>query len=591
MDLPVYRRGRRWYQHLHLLKRYLQPQWQWVAALTLTLLSYITLQLINPQILGYFIDALASGATPDQLIRAGILFMGVALLTQGLMVLVVYLSETVAWTATNALRADLVDHCLKLDLSFHKSRTPGEWLERIDGDVTILSRFFSQFVIYLLGNGLLLLGILGMLWRENPWAGLGLSLFSGMALGILVQLRQVGVGAWVAYRQISAEFFGFIGENIAALEDLKANGVTQYVIQKFYLYLRRWIRIWQQARFSSTLLWASSVGLFTLANAIALAIGAYLWSEQTATIGSIYLIVHYTNLLVEPMERIREELEHFQEAEASITRIQELLQLQSRLHQGGLHPLGSGALSVQFAGVWFRYPDSKQGEWALQGISFWLPPGQVLGLLGRTGSGKSSLSRLLMRLYDPQLGTIRLGGIPLPQTPLSELSQHLSLVSQDVQLFQTTIRHNLSLFNPHIQDDQILAVLDLLGLSDWLHTFPLGLDTPLGSQTSSLSAGQAQLLAFARAFLKNPGIVILDEASSRLDPATETRIERATQQLLQARTGIIIAHRLQTVERADQILILEQGQIQEYGSRAALSQDPGSRYAQLRRASLADTLT
>ncbi len=277
--------GRQGYQqHFHLLAKYLWPQWKWVAALALVLLSHITLQLVNPQILGYFIDTLASGETSDRLVWAGILFMGVALLTQGLMVGVVYLSEIVAWTATNALRVDLVEHCLKLDLSFHKSRTPGEWLERVDGDVTVLSPFFSQFVIHLLGNCILLVGILGVLWRENPSAGLGLCLFSCAALLLLVRLRGMGVAAWGAYRQISAEFFGFIGEKVAALEDLSANGATRYVRQKFYQYLRKWIRIWQQARFTSTILWASSVGLFTVANAIALAIGAYLWAEQAASI-------------------------------------------------------------------------------------------------------------------------------------------------------------------------------------------------------------------------------------------------------------------------------------------------------------------
>jgi ATP-binding cassette subfamily B protein/ATP-binding cassette subfamily C protein len=581
--------GRQGYQqHFHLLAKYLWPQWKWVAALALVLLSHITLQLVNPQILGYFIDTLASGETPDRLVSAGILFMGVALLTQGLMVGVVYLSEIVAWTATNALRVDLVEHCLKLDLSFHKSRTPGEWLERVDGDVTVLSRFFSQFVIHLLGNCILLVGILGVLWRENPSAGLGLSLFSCAALLLLVRLRGMGVAAWGAYRQISADFFGFIGEKVAALEDLRANGATRYVRQKFYQYLRKWIRIWQQARFTSTILWASSVGLFTVANAIALAIGAYLWAEQAASIGSIYLIFHYTNLLVEPIERIREELEQFQEAEASITRIQELLQINSRLPQGGSQQLRNAALSIRFEDVWFQYPDSEQQEWALQGISFSLPPGQILGLLGRTGSGKSSLSRLLMRLYDPQHGMIYVDGIPLSRTPLGELPQHFSLVTQDVQLFQSTIRNNLTLFNPHIKEEQILAVLDLLGLSEWLHTYPHGLDTLLGSQNSSLSAGQAQLLAFARAFLKDPGVVILDEASSRLDPMTERLVEHATQKLLQGRTGVIIAHRLQTVERADQILILEQGRILEYGSRRILASNKSSRYFQLCRAGLAD---
>ncbi len=572
-----------------LLSTYLAPQRGWVMGLAVALLTQIGLRLLNPQILGFFIDMLTLGLTDDSakegsqqaLVQAGILFLGLAFLIQALMVLTTYLSENVAWAATNQLRRDLVKHALNLDLSHHKQRTPGEWVERIDGDVTTLARFFSQFVIHLLGNGLLLIGILGVLWWQEWRAGLMLTLFALGSLGLLVRLRDLAVPAWKAYRQISGEFYGFIGETIAATEDLKANGATSYVMQRFHHFLQGWIPVWQRARLTSTVLWASSVGLFTLGNAVALGIGAYLWTEQSASMGSIYLIFHYTNLLAEPIERIREELEQFQQTEASISRIQELWQTRSCLDSEGSHVLPKGALSIHFQEVWFRYPDAESQEWALRGISFELKPGEVLGLLGRTGSGKSSLSRLLLRLYDPQQGSIRIGGIPLPDIALSTLPKQVGLVTQDVQLFQATIRHNLTFFDPGIPDETILATLERLGLMDWLQSQPAGLDSLLAADSGNLSAGQAQLLAFARVFLKDPGVVILDEASSRLDPLTEKRIEHALDQLLQNRTAIIIAHHLQTVERADRVLILEQGKVLEYGSRAQLGQESGSRYHRL----------
>lgn len=206
----------------------------------------------------------------------------------------------------------------------------------------------------------------------------------------------------------------------------------------------------------------------------------------------------------------------------------------------------------------------------LQDISFNLPAGHLLGLLGRTGSGKSSLARLLLRLYDPQSGSICLGGVPINQTSLTDLPQKVGLVTQDVQLFQTTVRNNLTFFNQNISDERVYETLEILGLSAWLHSLPQGLDTNLGPDSSGLSAGQAQLLAFTRVFLKDPGLVILDEASSRLDPMTEKLIEKAVEKLLTGRTGIIIAHRLATIERANQILILEQGQVSEYGQQQEL---------------------
>jgi ATP-binding cassette subfamily B protein/ATP-binding cassette subfamily C protein len=583
-------------QYGHLLADYLKPQQRRVIGLAIALFANIALQIVNPQIIAYFIDTAVVGDSSQTLTTAAILFIVVAFLTQVLSVTATYLSENIAWTATNALRSDLVTHCLNLDLSFHKSRTPGELIERVDGDVNTLSRFFSLFTINVLGNTLLLLGILVVLFFEDWRAGVGLSLFTLIALLTLVSLRSLAIFPWAAYRQLSAEFFGFIGEHIAGTEDIKANGATSYVMHRFYQFLQRWLPLYQKARFTATVLWGSTVGLFTLGNGIALGLAAYLWQQQAITIGTAYLLFHYTNLLQDPIEQIRVQLEDLQQAEASIYRIQDLLQIQSKLRNTDKQPLPREALAVAFEDVSFSYdletaprhnsthqpPHSvNQAELVLNHISFSLPPGQILGLLGHTGSGKTTIARLLLRFYQPQSGCIRLGNIALDQTPLKDLPQHVGVVTQDVQLFQTTVRNNLTFFNPKIKDQQIVSVLEELGLADWLQSLSNGLDTILSADSGGLSAGQAQLLAFARVFLKNPGLIILDEASSRLDPVTEALIEQAVDKLLKDRTGIIIAHRLRTVQRAHQILILKQGRVLEYGDRATLANNPHSHYARL----------
>ncbi|HEV2072062.1 MAG TPA: ATP-binding cassette domain-containing protein, partial [Thermomicrobiales bacterium] len=216
-------------------------------------------------------------------------------------------------------------------------------------------------------------------------------------------------------------------------------------------------------------------------------------------------------------------------------------------------------------------------------ISFRLAPGEVLGLIGRTGSGKTTLTRLLFRLHDPTAGTIRIGDMNLREYRLSDLRAEIGIVTQDIQLFRASVRDNLTLFDSSISDEQIRSALEGLGLAPWLSSLPDGLDSLLASGGAGLSAGEAQLLAFARVFLRHPRIVVLDEASSRLDPGTERRLERAVDRLLEGRTGIIIAHRLATVQRADSIIVLEDGRIVEYGRREDLAADPTSRFARMLR--------
>jgi ATP-binding cassette subfamily B protein len=253
--------------------------------------------------------------------------------------------------------------------------------------------------------------------------------------------------------------------------------------------------------------------------------------------------------------------------------------------------LPGGALEVEFNEVSFSYDHE---ETVLKNVSFSLQAGQVLGILGRTGSGKSTLTRLIFRLYDPAQGVIRLGGTDICSVPLAELRGRVGMVTQDVQLFEASVRDNLAFFDASINIERIKAVLQELRLWDWAQSLPQGLETKLsagsGATAHGLSAGEAQLLAFGRVFLKDPGLVILDEASSRLDPLTETLMEQAVDRLFAGRTAVLIAHRLKTVQRADLILILEEGCVVEYGPRLALAADPHSRFYSLLQTGLEETL-
>jgi ATP-binding cassette subfamily B protein len=288
------------------------------------------------------------------------------------------------------------------------------------------------------------------------------------------------------------------------------------------------------------------------------------------------VLFYYTELLRRPIEAIRAQLQELQTASAAIGRVEELLAIEPALRDGDGAPIPDGALALEFDGVSFRY---EADEPVLEDVSFRLEPNRVLGLLGRTGSGKTTVARLVFRLYDPDAGEVRLGGVPVRGAVLDQLRGRVGMVTQDVQIFDASVRDNLTFFDERVPDERLLAVIEDIGLGRWLAGQPRGLDTRIAA--GGLSAGEAQLLAFARLFLSDPGLVILDEASSRLDPATENLIERGVTKLLAGRTAILIAHRLATVQRADEVLILEDGRVLEAGPRAALAADPESRFARL----------
>ena len=584
-------------RYWRLLVDYLKPQKGPVIALVALLSGSIGLQLANPQIVRYFLDTAETGRELDKLFGAAALFMSIAIVRQVMQIAVTYVGQNVAWTATNWLRADLALHCLKLDMSFHKKYKPGELIERVDGDVNQLANFFSQLVVQLGANLLLVVGVLVLLYWEDWHIGLSIAVVAVIGVLTLNWLNKRTVPRWQALREADAKLFGFLEEWLNGTEEIRSSGAKAYIMRQLYQAMReRWQKILAAMRIQ-VLVADLPLGVFALAYVAAHVLGNTLFRDGRMTIGELYVIFYYLDLLKGPLWEILRQVEDLQRAAASINRITELRQIQSALYDGPGVTFPTGPLAVAFDDVTFHYQDDAETD-VLQQLNFTLKPGTVLGLLGRTGNGKSTLTKLLFRFYDPSTGAIRLGdGDPsgwrmfdIRKARQADLRQRIGMVTQEVQLFQATMRQNLTLFDDAVPDEHIQQVVEDVGLGDWLAALPKGLDTSLEAGGSGLSAGEAQLLAFARVFLADPGLVILDEASSRLDPATEQRIEKAVDKLLSHRTGIIIAHRLGTVQRADEIMILEDGRIAEHGPRAELASDPHSRFYGLLQTGLEEAL-
>jgi ABC-type multidrug transport system fused ATPase/permease subunit len=426
-------------------------------------------------------------------------------------------------------------------------------------------------------------------WRIS----LAIFIYVVIATTGLIYMRHLAVPYWKESRQASADLFGFLEEQLAGTEDTRSSGAVGYVMRNLFRLSQVRFDKELRGRTMSILVVMAWMLFYTLGLALALVLGYLGYQQGILTMGSVFLVVYYTEVIFRPMDQISREIQNLQKAAAGIERVESLMGIKSKISDDGRATIPYGPLSVEFRNVSFGY---RSDEPVIKDISFQLEPGKVLGLLGRTGSGKTTLTRLLFRLYDPTAGGIYLNGeddeepVALTDLSIEGLRQGIGLVTQDVQLFRASVRDNLTLFDKSISDERIMNVINELELSDWLDRMPKGLDTELASEGNNLSAGEAQLLAFTRIFLKDPGLVVLDEASSRLDPATEHLIERAVDRLLRNRTGIIIAHRLGTVERADAIVILESGELVEYGERTSLVANPSSRFSSLLRTGLQDVL-
>lgn len=564
-----------------LLAGYIRPERARLAVLVAGLLGAMLLPLAGPWVIGRAVDAAVAGAGRDRLLRLAVAYLAVALAAQVLRLLVTRASVRMAWRTGNRLRSDLATHVLSLDQGWHTTRTPGVLIERVDGDVDALAAFFQNIVLEILGNSVLLAGVLLVTTWTDWRIGAALSVISALATTVLVGLRTIAVGANEERREAAATLYGDLEERLAGLEDLRANGAGRYAVHRL---LRNEHRMWRAARHAAVRgsgAYTVAASLFSLGTVAVLGLAIAFERSGRLTPGTVFVLYRYAQLTRDPLERLAEQLRDLQKAIAGANRAAAILATETTVGEPAVpRALPAGPLSVDLDHVGFAYPDD--GVPVLYDVDLHLEAGQVLGVVGRTGSGKTSIGRLLLRLWDPTEGRVRLGGVDLRDVGEASLRRRVAVVTQDVQLVTGTVRDNVTLFGALPGDDDVLVqLLAEVGLGRWLADVG-GLDGTVHG-TAGLSAGEAQLVAFARAFLSDPGLVVLDEASSRLDPVTETRVNAATERLLAGRTAVIIAHRLATLDRTDRVVVLEHGRVVEEGCRSSLADDHRTRWAALLR--------
>lgn len=572
---------------LTFLWEHLRPQRNLLLLLALAVGGGAATSLAGPILLSRYIDAADLG-NEGQVTLAAALYLLTASALPLLSVGESWLATLVAWRATNGLRITLFRHCLDQDLDLVERHPPGALIARIDDDVAMLAEFMSSFVVRLVTGALVLAGVLVVLSTIDWLLGVLLTVFVALCAGTLNVPAKPAQRLWHAQRRASAEEFGTLEELLDGTEDIRANGASKWAISAYLA--RGWAAYaaYRRAQTLASASWASTQVLYGWATAASLVLATWLHDRRALTVGAVYLVFAYADAIQTPLQAVNRQLQLLQTVGAALVRMRELLAGRSRIAWTS-SPASPAPrpVDVELDGVDFSYSGDVE---TLREVSFRLARGRRLGVVGRTGSGKTTLARLLLRFQDPTRGIVRLGGLDVRDISKDELRSLVAYVPQDVHVLHASVRDNLTLFDRSVPDQKLLEVLRLVDLSEWLEGLPDGLESVLAPGGRDLSAGQAQLLSAARAFLADAGLVVLDEASSRIDPISERRLQEALDRLLQGRTAFIIAHRLATVRHVDDILVMDSGGVAEFGPRLELEANPKSRFARMLRGSMAEVM-
>lgn len=552
-------------------------RWGWVGALV-ALSSGLTLA--GPLVVRQIVDEAKGGATASQLISLAALFLAIAVGAQLLTVAFTWFATVTAWHTTNEIRIRLAGHVLGLDHEFHRKHTPGELIQRVDGDVTSVSDFLGQVVPRVVGALVMVFGMIVILTVVDWRLAVGAALYVLLSGFLIISGRHRAVGEASDEMGAYAKLYGGIEERLTAAEDLRANGAGAHAMWRFIGESAGAMHSAVRRERAFLRLWWGVQGSVAIGAALSLVAGATLVSTGAISLGTAFLLFQYVLLLERPLEDVVHQLETVQKANGAMVRVIDLLAIEPAIVDSGTTSPPPGPLAVEFDHVSFRYTDDAEDddEQVLRDISLQLAAGRSVGVVGRTGSGKTTLSRLVLRLIEATEGQIRLGGVPIADIPMSELRRRIAMIPQEVELFSGSVRDNVTLFDPTPTDEQVETALRLAGL-DTLVTG--GIHRELGAGGTGLSAGEAQLLALARVWVRDPDLVVLDEATSRTDPETEAQLEAATAQLIQGRTTLIIAHRLSTLRHVDEIVVMDHGKIIEHGDRELLVADSNSRFHRL----------
>ncbi len=541
----------------------------WTGAMVILLSSLVW---VRPALIRQAVDVHIATGDLEGLLRVFLMVVGVLVVEALVQYRVTYLANWVAQSVSLDLRAKLYRHVSRFRLKYFDQTPVGALVTRHVSDIDGVAGVFSNGILNAVGDLLALFVVIGAMLCID-WSLTLVVLFPIPVLLVATRIFQKHIkGAFVDVRNQVAKINEFVQEHVTGMHIVQAFNRERVEAESF----ADINRAHREANIRS--IWAFSVFFPVVEMLSATSVGLLLWLgighvvQGGLTLGVVLQFILYVFMLYRPIRQLADRFNVLQMGIVNADRVFKLLDRDDSIPEPTSPQEPSWQGEIAFENVWFAYIDKEDGtpDWVLRGVSFVVRPGERVAFVGATGAGKSSIVNLISRFYEFQTGRITIDGVDIRDIPVDVLRSRIGVVLQDVFLFSGSLRENVRLHDQDITDDQIWEAIRVVGAERFVERLPEGLDHDVRERGATLSVGQRQLIAFVRAYLSNPHILILDEATSSIDSESEQWIQRATEALTSGRTSLLVAHRLNTVRDADRIVVLHQGELVEQGTHEEL---------------------
>jgi|TARA_B110000240_G_C13510135_1_gene458849 ATP-binding cassette subfamily B multidrug efflux pump len=543
-----------------------------IAALSAIILSF--LGPVRPMLINYAIDNFILIQDSKNLFRITILLVSLLFVEGFIQFFYMYLSNWIGQHVILDLRKKIFKHILSLKMTYFDNTPIGTLVTRAVSDIETIADIFSQGLLVIIAEILKLVIVIAVMFYTD-WR---LTIIALMTIPVLLIAtswfkRNIKTSFQDVRTQVS-NINSFVQEHLVGMNIVQIFNREKAEYKKF-----EEINVeHRDAHLRSIFYYAVFFPIVEVLSAIS--IGLIVWyggenilSENTITPGEIIAFILFIHMMFRPIRQLADRFNVLQMGIVGSERVFKILDTEEKITNKGTLEIENLKGSISFSNVWFAY---KNDNWVLKDLNFDIESGKMLALVGQTGSGKSSIIRILNRFYEINKGSITLDGIPIEDLLLSSLRKNIALVQQEVFLFSDSLFNNITLYDDTIQKEDIINAAKQIGVHDFIKSLPNSYDYIVGERGVTLSSGQRQLIAFLRVYLRNPKILILDEATASIDTETEELIQKALAKLSQNRTTIIIAHRLSTIIQSDKIILLKNGAVLEQGSHDDLINQNGS---------------